>query len=128
MQMPITGVKGDGVITGVPVTLTAMGSDGSVIDIGTVKTNGYYGTFAHSWTPPEEGTYEIIASFAGDESYGSSADANAVTVGPTVEPSGPIEPEPEPTPIITTEVAIIAAVAVIAVIGVVAYWGLKKRK
>ncbi|MFC1487135.1 PQQ-binding-like beta-propeller repeat protein [Thermoproteota archaeon] len=128
MQMPIAGVKGDGVITGVPVTLTAMGSDGSVIDIGTVKTNGYYGTFAHSWTPPEEGTYEIIASFAGDESYGSSAAATAVTVGPAVEPSGPIEPEPEPTPFITTEVAIIAAVVIAAVVAVVGYWVLKKRK
>ena len=62
-------------ITGVPVTLTAIDQDGNYIDIGTTTTDGYYGTFAHAWTPPEEGTYKIIASFAGDDSYGSSGAA-----------------------------------------------------
>jgi hypothetical protein len=130
MQMPIAGIMGDGIITGVPVTLTAIDSEGNVIDIGTTTTDGYYGTFAIAWTPSEEGTYKIIASFESDDSYGSSGAATAVTVGPAVEPSGPIEPEPEPepTPFITTEVAIIAAVAVAIVIGVVAFWVLKKRK
>ncbi|MFC1487029.1 PQQ-binding-like beta-propeller repeat protein [Thermoproteota archaeon] len=127
-QMPIGGLWGNETITGVPVALTAMESEGSYIDIGVVTTEGYYGTFSKAWTPPEEGDYTIIASFAGDESYGSSGAATAVTVGPAVEPSGPIEPEPIVEPLITTEVAIIAAVAVAAVIGVVAYWGLKKRK
>jgi len=129
MQRPINGIKGDETITGVPVMLTAIDSDGNVIDIGTTITNGYYGTFALAWTPPEEDTYEIIASFVGDDSYGSSAAATAVTVGPAVEPSGPIEPEPTAeVPFLTTEVAVIIAVAVAIVIGIVAYWGLKKRK
>ncbi|UCC58333.1 MAG: PQQ-binding-like beta-propeller repeat protein, partial [Candidatus Bathyarchaeum sp.] len=66
MQMPIGGIWGTDVITGVPVKLTAMHSDGSYVDIGTVTTNGYYGTFAVSWTPPEEGLYEILANFEGD--------------------------------------------------------------
>lgn len=72
-------------ITGVPVSLTAMGEDDSYVDLGTVTTNGYYGTFSFEWTPPDEGTYEIIASFEGDESYGSSAASTAVTVGPAAE-------------------------------------------
>jgi len=113
------------------VTLTAIGSDRNYIDIGTVTTSGYYGTFGLAWTPSEEGTYEIIASFEGDDSYGSSGASTFVSVGPAAAPAVPIEPEPtEPTeaPFITTEVAIIAAVAVVAVIGIVAYWALRKRK
>jgi hypothetical protein len=130
MQRPIDGIGHNEMMIGVPVTLTAMDSDGSYVDIGTTTTDGYYGTFGLAWTPPEEGTYEIIASFAGDDSYGSSAAAAYLVVGPEASSGGPIvpEPEPEPTPFITTEVAIIAAVAVAAVIGVVAFWVLKKRK
>ena len=82
MQQPIGGIKGDAIITGVPVTLTAVDSDGNWIDIGTTTTNGYYGTFGIEWTPPDEGKYEIIASFEGDESYGSSGASTFVTVGP----------------------------------------------
>jgi hypothetical protein len=82
---PIDGIWHNETITGVPVTLTAINSDGEVTDLGTTVTNGYYGTFAFPWTPTEEGTFEIVASFAGDDSYGSSSAATAVTVGPAVE-------------------------------------------
>ncbi len=82
MQMPIDSVWHNTTITGVPVTLTAMGPTGNYIDIGTVTTEGYYGTFGLSWTPTAEGTYKILATFAGDESYGSSGAATYVTVGP----------------------------------------------
>ena len=78
MQCPIDGIWGNETITGVPVTLTAIDSNGTVIDFGTTTTNGYYGTFSMAWTPPNEDTYQIIATFAGDESYGSSAAATAV--------------------------------------------------
>jgi hypothetical protein len=85
MQYPIDGIAHNATITGVPVMLTAIKSDGSVIDLGTVTTNGYYGTFSLAWTPPDEGTYTIAASFAGDDSYGSSGAATAVSVGPVAE-------------------------------------------
>jgi hypothetical protein len=99
MQHPIDGIGHDEVITGVPVALTAVDSDGNWIDLGTTTTDGYYGTFGLAWTPPEEGTYKIIASFVADESYGSSGAATYVTVGPAPSPAGPIEPEPtEPEP------------------------------
>ncbi len=126
MQHPIAGVKGDGIIEGVPVKLTAIGSDGNYIDIGTTTTSGYYGTFGLAWTPTEEGTYEIIASFEGDDSYGSSAAATVVSVGPAASASVPIEPATEST--LLTTVAIIAAVAIVAVVAVVGFWILKKRK
>src|SRR4030065_1339128 len=91
-QLPIHGIWHNETLTGVPVTLTAIDSKGNAIDIGIVTTNGYYGTFNKAWTPPNEGTYEIIASFAGDESYGSSAASTAVSVGPAIEE--PVQPEP----------------------------------
>jgi len=118
-QMPIAGLWGNETITGVPVTLTAISSDGNVIDIGTVTSNGYYGTFSQAWTPPNEGNYEIMASFAGDDSYGSSAASTAISVGPA-----PTVPEPQPQvivpdntqTIIGTGIAIIIAVAAVGIL------------
>ncbi|MCZ2807757.1 MAG: PQQ-binding-like beta-propeller repeat protein [Candidatus Bathyarchaeota archaeon] len=126
LQMPITGLWGDETITGVPVVLTAISEDFDVYDLGTVTTNGYYGTFSHAWTPPEEGVYTITASFNGDDSYGSSTAATAVSVGPA--PAAPIEPEPEEEPAYTAiDLAIIAAVVVAIVIGIVNLWALRKK-
>ncbi|TSA56229.1 hypothetical protein D4R42_03935 [bacterium] len=124
MQKPIP----DGyTVTGVPVMLLAFDSDSNVINIDTTTTD-MSGKFAYAWTPPDEGLYKITATFLGDDSYGSSWDETAVNVGPAPSPAIEPETEPEPTALITTEVAIIAAVAVVAVIGIVAYWALKKRK
>ena len=106
-------------ITGVPVTLTAIASDGSVTDLGTATTNGYYGTFSMACIPPAEGKYEIIASFASDDSYGSSSAATAVTVRPAPEP---INIPEQPTPvdytwtIVGMGIAVIIAVAVAVII------------
>jgi hypothetical protein len=127
LQQPIGGLWGDEVITGVPVTLTAVGEDGTCTDIGTTVTSGYYGSFGMSWTPQEEGTYEIVASFAGDDSYGSSGASAFVTVGPAATAAGPIEPE-EPGAVISTELTIALAVVAVAVIVVVGFWILRKRK
>ncbi len=111
--MPIDGIWHNETITGVPVKLCAIkGND--VIDLGTVTTNGYYGTFSFAWEPPEEGTYTIVATFEGDESYGSSAAATAITVGPA-------PPTPEyPTPTDYMPMLTILAVAVVIAIIIVA--------
>ncbi len=82
-QQPIDGIWHNETITGVPVALATISEDGSsYIDIGTVVTDGYSGTFGVAWTAPEEGTYKIVASFNGDESYGSSSATTWITVGP----------------------------------------------
>ncbi|HLN46033.1 MAG TPA: PQQ-binding-like beta-propeller repeat protein [Candidatus Sulfotelmatobacter sp.] len=82
MQQPMDGIWHNETVMGVPVTLTAFDSNGNPVDIGTVSTDGYYGTFSKTWTPPNEGDYKIIASFAGDDSYGSSAASTSISVGP----------------------------------------------
>lgn len=119
MQQPIRGIWGNITMTGVPVTLTAIDPNGNLQDIGQVTTNAYYGTFSKAWTPEIEGTYTIVASFAGDISYGSSSAATAITVGPPPTVAPTIEPEPAPdyTGLLY---AIMAAVIVAIVIGIVA--------
>jgi outer membrane protein assembly factor BamB len=131
MQHPINGIWNNETITGVPVTLTAIGSDGTVIDIGTVTTNGYYGAFGYAWAPPKEDTYTIMASFAGDDSYGSSTAATFLLVGPA-----PASPTPTPTqpqapaaPDYTAIFAvIIIAVVVAIIIGIANLLALRRRQ
>ena len=82
LQYPQDGIWHNETVTGVPVSLTAIGADGSYADLGTVTTDGYYGTFSKTWTPDIEGDYKIIASFAGDDSYGSSAASTTISIGP----------------------------------------------
>ena len=119
MQMPIDGVAHNLTITGVPVVLTAIGSDGTVIDLGTVTTNGYYGTFSKAWAPPKEDMYTVIAQYAGDASYGSSSAGTFVQVGPA--PATPSTPE-IPTPVDNTMLlyGILVAVVIAIIIGLVA--------
>ena len=92
-QYPIDGIWHNETITGVPVTLTAIAEDGIYVDIGTTTTDGYSGAFGVVWTPTTEGKYKIIASFAGDDSYGSSTATTFVAVGPAASAGGTITPE-----------------------------------
>jgi hypothetical protein len=126
-QMPIDGIWHNETVTGVPVTLTAIGSDGTVTDIGVVTTNGYYGTFAEEWTPPKEGLWTITASFAGDDSYGSSSAATSVSVGPA--PAEIVIPEQVIPPDYTMTIvgATIAILIAVAVVGIGLFLTLKKR-
>jgi outer membrane protein assembly factor BamB len=125
-QMPITGLWGNETITGVPVTLTAIGSDGSVYDLGSTTTNGYGGNFGMNWTAPKADLYTIYAAFAGDDSYGSSTAYTTVTVGPAPAVTPPVE---IPTPVDYTMTIAYAAIAIIiAVVIAVAVAVLLLRK
>jgi outer membrane protein assembly factor BamB len=118
MQFPIDGTWHNITMAGVPVMLTAIDSANNVIDIGTVTTNAYYGTFSYAWTPPNEGTYEITASFTSDDSYGSSSAAAAVVVGPApAQISIPETIVPDYTmAIVGVGIAVIIAVAIATVL------------
>jgi hypothetical protein len=127
LQMPIGGIWKNETVTGVPVTLTAIDSTGKVYDLGTVTTNGYYGTFSKSWTPPAEGDYQIIASFAGTESYGSSSASTALSVGPAtpqIQFPEQVAPIDYTTTIMYAAIAIIIAVAIAVAINILV---LRKR-
>jgi len=119
LQMPIDGLWHNETITGVPVSLTAIGSDGSFTDLGTVTTDGYYGTYSKTWTPEKEGDYKIIASFAGDDSYGSSGASTSISVGPAPAaidiPQQTVPPDYTMT-IVGSAIAVIIAVAIVGVL------------
>ncbi len=125
MQAPIGGIWGNATITGVPVTLTATSSTGTVYNIGTVTTNGYFGAFTTTWTPPAAGLYTISAVYAGDDSYGSSAASTGLSVAAPVA-------TPTPTPTVTppsnlantTDLITYIAIAVIAIIIAIAIVGI----
>ncbi len=120
MQMPIPSGY---TVTGVQVKLLAIDPKGSVSDIGTTTTD-MSGKFAFSWTPPAEGLYKVTATFAGDESYGSSWDETAVMVGPA--PAAPATVE-IPTPPDYTMTIVVAAVAVIIAVAIATLLILRKR-
>lgn len=127
MQLPIDGMWHNVTMTGVPVTLTALDENNNPTTIGTAITSAYYGTFEFAWTPPKEGTYKIIASFAGDDSYGTSGASTAVSVGPTPAPIQFPE-QTAPTDYTLTIIgAAIAAVVAIAVVGMLLFLALRKR-
>ncbi len=111
LNNPIDGLWSNQTVIGVPVTLTAIGSDGAVYDLGTVTTDGYSGSFAKTWTPPTQGDYKIIASFAGDESYGNSMSTTALSVGPA--PAATASPIPIATAADYTLTIMEAAIAII---------------
>jgi hypothetical protein len=132
MQHPLDGIWHNETITGVPVTLTAIGSDGTVTDIGTTTTNGYGGTFGMAWTPTKADTYTIMASFAGDNSYGSSMATSSITVGPSPTTSPTTAPTATSTQGLatTSDLAtyiIGVGIAIIIAIGIVGALVLRKR-
>jgi outer membrane protein assembly factor BamB len=72
--------------TGVPVLLQAMYPDGSVHDIATV-TSDIMGHYEYMWTPPTTGTYKILATFAGSNSYFASSAETGLGVAAAPAPA-----------------------------------------
>jgi hypothetical protein len=121
MQQPLDGIFHNVTVLGVPVSLLAVDSNGTVINIGTTASD-VSGNFQLAWTPPNEGVYKITANFAGSESYGSSWAETGLSVGPAPEPyPTPVQPEVPPDytmTIIGTGIAIIIAVAIAVALAV----------
>jgi hypothetical protein len=128
MQHPIDGVDHNASMTGVSVLLTAIDPNNNAVTIGTATTSGYYGTFEMPWTPPSEGTYKIIATFAGDDSYGSSSAATAVSVGAQATTSS--SPAPAlvvPDYTMTIVAGFVAIAIVVVVIGALIMMMIRKK-
>ena len=106
-------------VTGVSVSLDALDSNNNWEHIATVTTEGLSGTFGYTWEPPIIGQYQVVASFLGDDSYGSSLATTYVTV---VEPMATATPDPpQAAPdytlaIVGTGIATIIAVALVGLL------------
>ncbi len=133
---------------GVNVTISIVDPNGNSYVLGDA-TSDISGSYGFSWIPELEGTYQIIATFAGTNSYGSSYDTTYLTVGPattqptvaptptptetpaptpTATPTATVTPGPEPgndnTAIIYVAIAAVAIIAVIIAAAVI----LRRRK
>jgi len=128
-------------VKGVQVMLTAVGPNSEAITIGTAETD-IAGSYGLRWTPPTEGAYQIMATFAGTNSYGSSYATTYVAVdsAPSPAPTSTMAPTEAPTPTstptaaptaspsaivgpstgISTETLLIAGAAVVIIIAVIA--------
>ena len=119
---PVGGLWGNMTIDGVPVKLMAIDPNGNTVDIGEVTTNGYYGTYSFDWTPDKEGPYQIIASFDGDDSYGSSTASTSIVVGAPAPTTSNLQQEVTVPDYTMTIIAMgIAVIVVVAIIGVLLY-------
>jgi len=134
--------------TGVQVVLRAVNVDtGSVSDIGRT-TSDLLGAYQFAWTPSDTGTYKILASFDGTDSYySSSAETGAAvvtaagvpvvsptpvqTIAPTVPPVTTASPGVTASPIVEQAVApltLIIAIAAIIIIVIAAAIALARRR
>ena len=125
MQQPIDGLWHNETIAGVPVSLDAVDPNGNFAHISTVTTDGTTGTYGYTWTPTIAGDYKIFATFAGDDSYGSSfatTYATAVNAPTTTTPTTTSAPSNLATTsdlmtyIVAVGIAIILAVAIATVL------------
>jgi hypothetical protein len=85
--------------TGVSVKLTVYDPNGNAQDVGTT-TADLNGKYAIIWTPTLEGTYYVIATFEGSNSYWGSQDTAYFAVGPAPAVAQPsAAPTPTPSPV-----------------------------
>jgi hypothetical protein len=106
-------------ITGVPVQIAVLDSNGNHYPIGTVTTDES-GTFSITWTPTIPGNFTVYATFAGTQSYyGSYGEAHfyASSAPPTPAPTAAPPSGLASTGSLMLAVAVI--VIVIVIIGVV---------
>ncbi|NLE03416.1 MAG: hypothetical protein GX638_01250, partial [Crenarchaeota archaeon] len=110
---------------GVPVKITVIDENGQSTVIGEV-TSDIGGSYGIQWSPPAQGTYQILAEFAGTESYGNSyattylsvASASSSVSSPSItsSPSASVD-GPSGT---STETLLIAAVVAVIIVVVIA--------
>ena len=121
---------------GVPVTLTAVSSTGTTVNLGTVTSDGS-GFFEYQWTPTTQGLYKIYATFEGSNSYFSSFAVTGATVSLT-SVSATATPSPTATPTSTSTASnvntntlamyiVIAAIAIIIAVAIVGILLLRKK-
>jgi hypothetical protein len=104
---------------GVEVSIDAVDPNGNYIHIGTA-TSDISGAFGYAWTTPDvPGTYQIIATFAGSNSYGGSFAQTYMSVGEAPPATAPSE---YPQPIDNTMTIIAVGIAIIIAMVLIGIW------
>jgi hypothetical protein len=115
-------------VNGVQVTIDVIDANGNYRNIGTT-TSDSSGMFTFAWTPDITGSYTVIATFAGSQSYyGSSAESSFVAsaAAPTASPY-PVAANPLPSTEMYIAVAAAAIIVAIAIVGALILMAVKKR-
>jgi hypothetical protein len=115
-------------ITGVPVTISVLDSNGNSRVIGTTTSNDL-GTYALTWTPDIAGNYTVTATFGGTGAYyGSSASTAFYTseASPTTTPTTAVANYA--TPLDLMEYIVGATIAIIIAIAIVGVLSLRKKQ
>ena len=102
-------------VTGVPVSISVLDSNGNTRQIGSTTSDGS-GMYTFTWKPDIPGDYTVYASFAGSESYYPTAAETSFTVS---EPVPTATTAPPAAPSITDQYFIPSVAAIIIVIIVV---------
>ena len=113
-------------VTGVPVSIEVLDSNGNYRQIGTAISDAS-GTYAFTWTPDITGDFTITANFAGSEAYyPSSANAhfNAANPAPTAAPAATTAPTMADQYFLPS----VAAIIIVIIIGFVVLALLMLRK
>jgi len=113
-------------LTGVPIAINVVDSNGNYRTIGTAVSNAY-GTYSLTWTPDIPGDYTVIANFAGSESYYPTEGATAFYAGePAATPISQTATQQEPV-MMYIALAAVAMIVAIAIATVVIVMVVRKR-
>jgi len=110
--------------TGVSVSIDAVDPNGNFIHIGNANSD-ITGAYSYQWTPPNiPGKYDIIATFAGSNSYYSSSAETACTIS---SPTSVAPPPAAPVPIDYTMTIIAGVIVIIIAIAIATVLILRKK-
>ena len=113
MQKPFPGGA-----KGVDLSIDVIDSNGNFRNIGTT-TSDNSGVFSLVWEPDNPGLYNVIATFAGSESYASSFASTSFYVEEAPQPTAAPETTPAPmtdTYVLGTGIAVLAAVVILGLL------------
>jgi len=105
-------------VTGVPVLLDVIDSNGNYRPIGTA-TSDANGKYSFVWQPDITGKYTVIATFGGSESYWpshSEAAFNVADAPPTASPYPTVTLPPTEMYFVASTIAIIIAIAIVGLL------------
>jgi len=123
MQQPVPSN-----VTGVPVTLSVLDSNGNYRQIGTVTTDSS-GTFGFTWIPDISGSYTVFANFAGTQSYyPSSAETHFFAAKPAASTAPTSTPLTGLASNTTLMYGIVAIAVIVIIIGAVIMLMLSRKR
>ena len=102
--------------TGVPISIDAVDPNHNYVHIGDT-TSDMTGAYGLDWTPQIPGTYQIIATFHGSASYGSSFGQTYMSVSEPGPTASPIPETAQPPTEMYFELSTVAIIIAIAIVG-----------